>query len=397
MKKKGSSSIAYIIAIAVLIAAALICLLAFADGRFGNLFNRGRSASAETSSEDISFSESAPEYISSAEEAVSEPDGAADSNTEESSGSVEAADAGKDASEPKGSQPENSSEASSKSSSEQPGVPSAEPEKEGSGSSDPGLPAAKPTEPPTETPTPEPVINTDASGRVIPAEGEYLFDLETIEAATPVDVSLLDQENPDKYFRSYEISDALFERIYGDDRSFKTYCTVPREHLRYIKVLYHDFEGQVRVGEIMVNYLVADDIVYIFEELYKIGYQFQLIVLVDDFGANDDISILHNNTSAFNYRNVTGGDYPSNHAYGTAIDINPYNNPYVMYDADGNPSWLDEGAGNYLDREAEDAYERHMINHSDPCFQLFAERGWAWGGDWTGIIDYQHFEKVIYP
>lgn len=256
---------------------------------------------------------------------------------------------------------------------------------------------AAPADPPAETPAPEPAIVTDPSGRIIPAEGEYLSDLETVLASTYVDESQLDWDHLEKYFRSFAISDPLFERIYGDDRSYKTYCTVPREDLRYIKLLYRDFNGQTRIGELMVNYLVEDDILYIFEELYKASYPFNLIVLVDDFYADDDLSIAHNNTSAFNYRNITGGSTPSNHAYGTAIDINPYNNPYIIYDADGSPSLLDEGAEAYLDRYAEDAYERHMINYSDLCYQLFTERGWQWGGDWSNPVDYQHFEKPIYP
>lgn len=258
-------------------------------------------------------------------------------------------------------------------------------------------PEAAPADPPAETPAPEPAVVTDPAGRIIPAEGEYLSDLETVLASTYVDESQLDWDHLEKYFRSFAISDPLFERIYGNDRSYKTYCTVPREDLRYIKLLYRDFDGQTRIGELMVNYLVEDDILYIFEELYKASYPFNLIVLVDDFGADDDLSIAHNNTSAFNYRNITGGSTPSNHAYGTAIDINPYNNPYIIYDADGYPSILDEGAEAYLDRYAEDAYERHMINYSDPCYQLFTERGWQWGGDWSNPVDYQHFEKPIYP
>ena len=36
-----------------------------------------------------------------------------------------------------------------------------------------------------------------------------------------------------------------------------------------------------------------------------------------------------NNTSAFNYREITGGGRLSNHAYGRAIDINILLNPYI--------------------------------------------------------------------
>ena len=50
---------------------------------------------------------------------------------------------------------------------------------------------------------------------------------------------------------------------------------------------------------------------------------------------SDTNSIGHNNTSAFNYRVVPGTDRLSNHAMGFAIDLNPVENPYVQYAADG--------------------------------------------------------------
>ncbi len=226
---------------------------------------------------------------------------------------------------------------------------------------------------------------------------EPLTDIENVPAGTLLQEEQIDADLLEDFFRSYEISDAVFDRIYGDDRSYKTDCTVPREDLRYIKVLYFDFNGEIRVGELMVNAMVADDITSIFLELFRNSYPIEQMVLIDEYGADDDLSIAHNNTSAFNYRPVTGGTTPSNHAYGCAIDINPKNNPYVMYDENGEPHWYDVDVELYLDRDAPDAHERHMIDHEDLCCQLFLERGWTWGGDWENPVDYQHFEKPVYP
>lgn len=39
-----------------------------------------------------------------------------------------------------------------------------------------------------------------------------------------------------------------------------------------------------------------------------------------------------NNISAFNYREITGGGRLSNHASARAIDINPFQNPYIKND-----------------------------------------------------------------
>jgi hypothetical protein len=224
----------------------------------------------------------------------------------------------------------------------------------------------------------------------------YLGDLETVPAGTVVSEEEVDRQNLEQYFQSYAISDELFQRIYGDDRSYKTYCTVPREDLRYIKVLHYGFDDQIYVGELMVNRLLEEDMTSIFRELFEQHYEIEKMRLIDDYGADDDLSCFDNNTSAFNYRLVTGGSTLSNHATGCAIDINPVNNPYVTFDGNGQPVCVDEKAVPYLDRSNPEAEKMHMITHDDLCYRLFTERGYTWGGDWSSPIDYQHFEKIVY-
>ena len=34
----------------------------------------------------------------------------------------------------------------------------------------------------------------------------------------------------------------------------------------------------------------------------------------------------------------------------------------------------------------------YKIEKGDLCYELFAEHGFEWGGDWTDRKDYQHFE-----
>ena len=135
----------------------------------------------------------------------------------------------------------------------------------------------------------------------------------------------------------------------------------------------------------------------IFRQLFEAGYQFNKIVLVDEYGADDVTSIADNNTSAFNYRTIAGTSQISNHAYGCAIDVNPLNNPYIYYDSNGNGTYSEElREWEWEDRNAPDAAERHMITHEDLCYQLFTAYGWSWGGDWGNPKDYQHFEKPVY-
>ena len=236
-------------------------------------------------------------------------------------------------------------------------------------------PASTPVPAAVETPSPAP---TEAPS--------YIGDLENVEAGTIVAEEEIDREHLEQYFASYEISDALFGRIYGDDRSFKTYCTVPREDLRYIKVLHYGFDQQIHVGELMVNYLLAEDMTSIFQSLFENRYEIEKMYLIDNYDADDDLSCNENNTSCFNFRLVTGGSTLSNHATGCAIDINPRNNPYVTIDGDGIKHWENVDAELYIDRTNPDAAAMHMITHEDLCYQLFAERGYTWGGDWACLL-----------
>lgn len=34
----------------------------------------------------------------------------------------------------------------------------------------------------------------------------------------------------------------------------------------------------------------------------------------------------------------------------------------------------------------------YKIDHDDLAYKLFTEAGFEWGGDWTSLKDYQHFE-----
>lgn len=165
---------------------------------------------------------------------------------------------------------------------------------------------------------------------------------------------------------------------------------VALEDLKYVQILYFDFDKKEHVGQIICNEYIAQDLVEIFYELHKIKYPIEKISLIDEYGGDDFASMEDNNTSCFNYRTVSGSSELSLHAFGYAIDINPYYNPYVIYNSD--PLYvLPASAEEYTDREAE--FEG-KITTEDPCYQLFIEHGFTWGGSWSKPTDYQHFEKV---
>lgn len=194
-------------------------------------------------------------------------------------------------------------------------------------------------------------------------------------------------EAEDGSFYVSEIKDSIFERIKG--KSFKENCTVPRSDLRYIHVLHVDLNGRTKSGEMICSRLIADDLLDIFKKLYEAGYPIESMRLVDDFNADDEVSMRMNNSSCFNFRFMTDKKKLSKHSLGLAVDINPLYNPYVktvnekriVYPATAVP---------YTDRAKNYPYK---INENDLCCRLFEEHGFTWGGLWTSLKDYQHFER----
>ena len=123
------------------------------------------------------------------------------------------------------------------------------------------------------------------------------------------------------------ITDEIKERIMGISYPADGTAEITLEELTYLNVLYNDFEGGVQTGELICNQYIALDLLEIFEELYRNGYQFEEISLIDKYNADDRLSMTNNNTSCFNYRLVNGTNNLSQHAYGLALDINPFYNP----------------------------------------------------------------------
>ena len=172
-------------------------------------------------------------------------------------------------------------------------------------------------------------------------------------------------------------------------KSYKEDCTVPREDLRYVHVRHMGFDGEAKDGELVVNKAIADDVLAIFEELYKADYPIEKVRLVDEYDADDEASMSDNNSSAFNFRFISHTMRISRHGLGMAVDINTRYNPYVKT-VDGKLSIEPANGADYVDRSKDFP---HKIDHEDLCYKLFKEHGFTWGGDWTHSKDYQHFER----
>lgn len=199
------------------------------------------------------------------------------------------------------------------------------------------------------------------------------------------------QEEDDGFMIS-NIDDATFGRMQRGG-SYPKECTVKRNDLRYLKVLYVDFNGKTEVGEIVCNKAIAQDLIDIFRELYKQKYPICHIALIDEYGADDETSMRANNTSCFCYRTIKGSSKLSKHSLGMAIDINPLQNPCVRYTKNGKLRRIEpdtEEARKYIKRATMKA---HVITSEDLCYKLFLQHGFRWGGAWRTVKDYQHFEK----
>ncbi len=196
----------------------------------------------------------------------------------------------------------------------------------------------------------------------------------------------------DSYFEICLVDDSLLARMRRGG-SFPKGCTVSRDDLRYLRVLHYNFDGLPQTGEMVCNKAIAADLIAIFKELFRQRYQIFRMVLIDDYGASDELSMQANNSSCFCFRGIGGGSRLSKHARGMAVDINPLQNPCVTYDAYGKVVKVEPTTAKaYVSRRTASGAD-HRIDHNDLCYKLFVKYGFRWGGDWRRKKDYQHFEK----
>ena len=189
----------------------------------------------------------------------------------------------------------------------------------------------------------------------------------------------------DTAFYTTGLTEELKARITGKSYPDTTESIqISYDALAYVHILHYDFQAQVQEGELICNQAIAQDLLDIFRELYEHQYPIEKVWLIDEYNADDELSMADNNTSCFNYRTVPGKSKLSNHSYGRAIDINPLYNPYVRT-KDGKVLVSPQNAGEYADRSADFPYK---IDREDLCYQLFTEHGFEWGGAWNSSKDY---------
>ena len=203
-----------------------------------------------------------------------------------------------------------------------------------------------------------------------------LFSFQTLQAEYKATVSSINAEIKKRMIKG---------------NSWRKGCPVSLGSLRYVKLTYIDFNGKDKRGEIIVHKDVAHEVKEIFSELYEMGYPIKKMRLVSDYKGNDWQSIESDNTSAFNCRSATGSKKWSKHSYGKAIDINPIENPYIAR----NGRISHKASLKYRKRVHKNASyaDRALLLKNDQATKIFEKYGWKWGGDWSGVKDYQHFSR----
>lgn len=213
---------------------------------------------------------------------------------------------------------------------------------------------------------------------------EPQVEIVAAEEIEPVEV-IEDQEEDPIIFNVKEIDEGLKARMEGV--SYHENDVIGWSDLRLVQVTHIGFDDKIHYGELIVHKVISEDVKAIFQDLYDAQFPIEKIVPVSVYDGDDNLSMADNNSSAFNYRLVSGTNKLSNHSYGLAIDINPLINPYVTK----NGVYPKEGK-TYVER---DPKVRGLIVKGDPCYQAFIERGFIWGGEWQSVKDYQHFEIKI--
>jgi hypothetical protein len=179
------------------------------------------------------------------------------------------------------------------------------------------------------------------------------------------------------------ITPALAHRMAGTHRAG---CPVPLTALRYLNVSFRGFDGRAHTGEIVVAATVASPVVQIFRSLYDVGFPIEQMRLATAADETAHPTGDGNDTVGFACTVVPGSTHFSAHAYGLAIDVNPFQNPEKKGDL-----VIPELASAYTVR----AWVRPgMLLPGSPAVRAFARAGWTWGGTWHSLKDYMHFSQT---
>ncbi|WP_425484960.1 M15 family metallopeptidase [Amycolatopsis anabasis] len=266
----------------------------------------------------------------------------------------------------------------------------------GCGSGEP--PAAPPPPPPTspmimDAPAPATTPPPSTSASPVPAWQVGAHPLprrpDGFGQVLPTPPELVDRALPTKDLLPPPADDQFAATVNGVPSSvlsrstWQAGCPVQVNELRYLTLSFWGFDGRAHTGELLVNGSVADTVVAVFRQLFAARFPMEemRVTRADELDAPPTGD--GNNTSAFVCRPTRGQTTWSAHAYGLAIDVNPFCNPYTKGDL-----VLPELASAYTDRSRA---RPGMVLPGDAAVRAFTSAGWTWGGTWTEPKDIMHF------
>jgi hypothetical protein len=160
-------------------------------------------------------------------------------------------------------------------------------------------------------------------------------------------------------------------------------CPVGLAQLRYVTVTFWGFDERRHTGELLLHRRVARDVVGVFRQLHRARFPIEEMRVVAAPELDAPPTGDGNNTTSFVCRPSRGSTRWSQHAYGLAVDVNPFHNPYIRGDL-----VLPELASAYGNR---DRRRPGMVVAGGVVTRAFAAIGWGWGGDWSSLRDWMHF------
>jgi len=168
--------------------------------------------------------------------------------------------------------------------------------------------------------------------------------------------------------------------------SWSKNCPVAADELAYIVMPFWGFDNKPHTGEMLINAKWAAKVTPVFKYIYEHKFpieEMRVTTREEVLGARYGDQ---NVTSSFECRRSTGG-YPTwgEHASGLAIDINPFQNPWVR---DG--FVYPELSSSYVNRKW---LRPGMIETQHAIVTKFKQIGWFWGGNWTTFDDWMHFSS----
>ncbi len=198
----------------------------------------------------------------------------------------------------------------------------------------------------------------------------YLNENVSLTKQTTAEVSTIDTAG----FVAAELSSMVKLRLITGKQAKKL-----AEILSPLEVEFINSAGKRSKGLLIVHKNVAATVKKIFSEMADSGFVIEKIEPMSKYDWSDEKSMNANNTSAFNYRLVSGTRSISKHANGLAIDINPLWNPFV--------------SGKHVSPKGAiyDKKRPGTVHKGSPVYKIFRKHGWKWGGEWIPYQDYQHF------